>query len=121
MPQYSKWDAKYRKKKQNPPTELKYQVIVSETPHTHVQSLWNQDSKIAQTETEKKKNKRLTNEYPNEQHHGIKRNNRESNRKLESGMYFRRNKFSWDKSPGRYIPGRWAITISICYIDNATS
>ena len=39
---------------------------------------------------------------------------------MESGIDSRRKKFSWGKDPERYIPRRYAITISICNSDDNT-
>ena len=45
---------------------------------------------------------------------------RENHGKLEKGIDHRRKKFIRSKIPERYLPGRCAITITICNIDEAT-
>ena len=45
---------------------------------------------------------------------------RENYEKLESGIDIRREKLSWSKDLGRYIPGRCPITIAICNSDDTT-
>ena len=42
-------------------------------------------------------------------------------KKLERGIDSRKKKFSWCENPEGYIPGRWAITITICNNDDALS
>ena len=46
--------------------------------------------------------------------------NRENYEKLDSGTDGRRKKLSWGEHSERYLPGRCAITITICDSDDAT-
>ena len=45
---------------------------------------------------------------------------RENHEKLESGIDYKRKKFSWGENPKRYTPGRCAINITICNSYDAT-